>query len=261
MIYKMKNLFNTKKQYQVFLLLSLSTLFCFSLLGFRWYYIDYDFSQLNSIRSMANNRGIPSFLFLVWNLFLAWVPYWISLWLKNLEERKAKRWLLGVVLGSWLVFFPNAPYILTDLMHLRNRQPVPHWYDLMLIASFAWTGLMLGFASLSVVQSILRKRMKPWKTWSLIILAIGLGGFGVFLGRFQRWNTWDILTDPMALIEDLGQIVLNPIQFANQLGLAVVLSVFLFLGYLTIIVIAKTETPSPLTTQTLKHRRTETLKN
>ena len=241
MIKRIENLFYTKKQYQVFLLLSLSTLFCFTLLGFRWYYTDYNLSQLNSIRSMANNRGIPSFLFLVWNLFLAWVPYWISLSLKKLEEQKPQSWLVGVLLGSWLVFFPNAPYILTDLLHLKNRQPVPHWYDLMLIASFAWTGLMLGFASLSVVQDILRKRMKPWKAWSLIVLAIGLCGFGVFLGRFQRWNTWDILTNPMVLVEDLSQILLHPTQFANQLGLAIVLSVFLLLGYLTLTVLAKTE--------------------
>jgi len=255
MIKKIENLFNTKKQYQVFLLLSLSTLFCFALLGFRLHYIDYDLSQLNSARSVANNRGIPSFIFLVWNLFLAWVPYWISLSLKKMEDRKANNWIVGLLLGSWLVFFPNAPYILTDLLHLQNRHPVPHWYDLMLIASFAWTGLMLGFASLSVVQDFLRKRMKTWKAWSLIILAIGLCGFGVFLGRFQRWNTWDILTNPMSLVEDLGHILLHPVQFANQLGLAIVLSVFLLLGYLTITVLAKTDKhPSP------HYSNTETLK-
>ncbi|MEL6926630.1 MAG: DUF1361 domain-containing protein [Bacteroidota bacterium] len=255
MIKRIEKLFQTQKQYQLFLLLSLSTLFCFALVGFRWYYVDYNPRQLSSIRLMASHRGIPSFLFLVWNLFLAWVPYWIALLLKKLDRETTPSYIKFALLSSWLVFFPNAPYILTDLLHLKNRYPVPHWYDLMLIASFAWTGLMLGFASLSIVHNYLHRRLRSWQAWLLTVAAIFLCGFGVFLGRFQRWNTWDILTNPSALFDDLANILLHPESFGRTLGLAVVLSVFLLLGYLTLLVLGKNERSEHYETRSVDHRK------
>jgi hypothetical protein len=87
------------------------------------------------------------FVFLLWNLFLAAIPFFLSAAL-HLASKPPKARLLLPVGVVWLLFFPNAPYLVTDLFHLEPRPGVPYWYDLALIMSCAWNGLMLAFASL-----------------------------------------------------------------------------------------------------------------
>jgi uncharacterized membrane protein len=229
--------FRDKRQFNLFFVLLLSTLFDFTLVAYRLYHTDYDLSQLASYDKMKEQRGTyATFFFLIWNLFLAWIPYWIALTVDFYErhsERKSK-WTLGILVGLWLLFFPNAPYILTDLLHLRNYHVVPHWYDLMLIVSFAWTGLLLGYCSLFEIQRFLESRFKKWFAWFLTVSAIWLGGFGVYMGRFQRWNSWDIVTHPLSIFKQQVHILLNPTQYLATLGVAFVLSGFMLLGYLTL---------------------------
>lgn len=223
------HLFATQKQYRLFLLLCLTTLFDLSMVGYRMYFVGFDFSEIYSIQDLANARS-ASFMFLVWNLVLAWVPYLIAI---SLEKMPAQKILAIPMLLAWLVFFPNAPYIVTDLLHVGYRHGVPLWYDVMMIFSFAWTGLLLGFLSLLEVQRFLEGKLsKKWAvtfTW----VAIGLCAFGVYLGRYQRWNTWDLFLNPYQIFDDLMAVLFHPGAYMGSLGLAVVMAGVLGVGYLT----------------------------
>lgn len=215
----------------VFLVLCLLTLFDFVLLGYRLNLIEFDWSQVKSIDDIVKLRGIPTFLFLVWNLFLAWVPYWLSLGLRTIKNGRGRRIKTILILGLWLLFFPNAPYILTDLLHFRAFGDLPKWYDLMLLLSFAFTGLMLGWISLMEVQRFLRSRYPAFLTHIFSSMALILCSYGIYLGRFQRWNSWDVFTRPGALIQDMFSVLAEPSAHAGTLGISVVLGGFLLIGY------------------------------
>lgn len=218
------------KKGKLFALLSLMTLFNFALIFYRLEYIQYDFGQINSFYDLAKFRGKPTFLFLIWNLFLVWVPFWIAISLEKLSKSKIMT-VLGLI--TWLLFFPNAPYLITDLLHLKPSFQVPFWYDVMMIFSFGWTGLLLGFLSLMEVQQFLEKRLPFWLSNTLILLSILLCGLGVFIGRFQRYNSWDVISNPFALIEDVLTVILHPIAHIQTFGIAIVLSVLMLLGHWT----------------------------
>lgn len=235
----LKKLFYTPQQYHLFLMLCLTTLFDFGLLAVRFYKINFDWSAVDSLKGLfIFDRG-STFLFLALNLFLAWMPYWISMTLKTIERTTNSKILLGFVFCCWLLFFPNAPYIITDLIHIKHRPPLPIWYDALLIFSFAWTGLMLGFASLMTVQTMLQKYLSSWTAGTIVLTTLTLCGFGIYLGRFQRFHSWHIITYPKELAYDISHTLLHPFAHAGTLGLAVVLSGFLILGYLTVLVIVQ----------------------
>jgi uncharacterized membrane protein len=230
MIALLKSFFDTPKQYRLFLLLCLSTLLNCAMVGYRLIFVGFDPSGFTSVQAIANGRS-STFMFLIWNLFLAWIPYLIAI---LLEKLPAKKILAIPALLAWLVFFPNAPYLVTDLLHVHYRHGVPLWYDVMMLFSFAWTGLMLGFLSLMEVQRFLEKRLDKMAVRGLVWAAILLCGFGVYLGRYQRWNTWDLVTNPYQLFWETAAVVLHPCSYLGTLGLAVVMAGVLGVGYLTL---------------------------
>jgi uncharacterized membrane protein len=177
--------------------------------------------------------GTLSYTFLFWNLFLAVIPFGISSLLFRLNSAKAKTPALVFypLAALWLLFFPNAPYVLTDLIHLRPIT-VPLWYDLLLLLSFAWTSLMFGFVSLSDMQQLVRQRFNTATGWLFACTALALGSFGIYLGRFLRWNSWDILTEPQKLASDILEPLLNPLDHVGTYGFTVLLTAFLLLAYL-----------------------------
>lgn len=148
----------------------------------------------------------PRFVFLWWNLFLAWVPWLLSTTLRFTK----RRYIFWPLLLSWLAFFPNAPYLLTDLVHLKARPPVPMWFDVLFLASFAWAGCLLGWDSLSRVHAGLRERCGPTLASALIAAAVLLCGVGVFLGRFERLNSWELVTDPLEVAVTASEALLQP---------------------------------------------------
>lgn len=220
--------FPSQKHYKIFLLLCLTTLFDFLLVAYRIHFTGFDYGQLASIQDIANTRS-STYIFLIWNLFLAWIPYWISMTLDYLP----KKWLAAPLLLVWLVFLPNAPYIVTDLLHVAYHPPVPMWYDTLLLFSFAWTGLLLGFLSIMDVQRFLEKNIKKSISSIIIWTTIFLCAFGVYLGRYQRWNSWDLVTQPYQLFMETMAVILHPFNYAGSLGLAVVMAGILGIGYLT----------------------------
>jgi uncharacterized membrane protein len=133
----------------------------------------------------------------------------------------------------WLLFFPNAPYLLTDFIHLQESQTTPLWYDALMLASFAWTGLVLGFASLYLMQVIWDRVVSPFWSWLGVIGALGLASFGVYLGRFLRFNSWDALVRPRRIAHVIATEIDNP--FGNpRLVVAMLLTAALTIGYLLV---------------------------
>ncbi|GAB2780778.1 DUF1361 domain-containing protein [Hymenobacter latericoloratus] len=183
-----------------------------------------------------------SFVFLLWNLFLALIPFGLSTMLGLTAGRLKARVLLPVG-AMWLLFFPNAPYILTDLFHLEPRPEVPYWYDLALILSCAWNGLMLAYASLTDMQLLVARRLGWWAGWAFATVALLLSSFGVYLGRYLRFNSWDIFTNPITLFYDIVTRILHPTAYRDAWGVTLLYGVFLLLGYATVRLLGQQREP------------------
>jgi len=164
------------------------------------------------LRFRAALTGTTHFTFLVWNLFLAWIPFGIAY--TAYITPVSRRWLYALVPVSailWLVFFPNAPYILTDFQHLsRAGGDAPVWYDVILLIWFAFTGLFLGMVSLFLMQEIVRREFGRWFGWGFVCLVAALTSIGVYMGRFLRWNSWDILGNPGDMLQFTLYYLINP---------------------------------------------------
>ncbi|QKG52797.1 DUF1361 domain-containing protein [Hymenobacter sp. BRD67] len=173
------------------------------------------------------------FVFLLWNLFLAAIPFGLSAALHLAARPPGARLLLPIGL-VWLLFFPNAPYLITDLFHLEPRPGVPYWYDLALIMSCAWNGLMLAFASLLDMHTLVRQRLGLWAGWGFATAALGLSAFGVYLGRFLRYNSWDVLSNPFTLFYDILNRIQHPFTYPRTWGVTVVFWAFLLIAYATV---------------------------
>jgi uncharacterized membrane protein len=156
--------------------------------------------------SYANNIR---YVFLLWNLFLAWIPFQLSVTLT--ESANRNKWYSYFLLLSWLLFFPNALYIITDLIHLdESGSDVPVWYDAILLFTCSVAGLIMAFVSLYQVEIFLKKNISARHTGKLIMAAIFLGSFGVYVGRFLRWNSWSIITKPQMLFMDISNQIFLP---------------------------------------------------
>lgn len=181
-------------------------------------------------RDMGPYRG------LVWNLALAWLPYLFSLLAASLHALLPRQWWLLLVPGAlWMLFFPNAPYIVTDFLHLHERPYVPLWYDIILLATFSWTGIFLAIASLRTMQVLIKRYLGQWISWLFVAAALALSGLGIYLGRFERWNSWDILFHPKRILADIAIRVVNPMENLRFIGFTVLFTAFLLVCYLTFI--------------------------
>ncbi len=151
--------------------------------------------------------GYLYFWFLVWNLFLAWLPFLFA----ELAFRWRQRPLPFLGVGFlWFIFLPNSLYIVTDLMHLRPLPAIPVWYDAFMIFSFALTGLLLGFLSLQRMHDLVAARFGAPLGWLFAANTLALSSFGIYIGRFLRWNSWDIFTNPGPLLADIARNLLTP---------------------------------------------------
>ncbi len=169
--------------------------------------------------------------FYVWNSFLAAIPYAVSTQLEKLKKIHAGAVLLLLI---WLLFFPNAPYLITDIFHYEKRFPVPFWYDLILVIIGAWNGLILGMASLMNVEKFLAQHLKPlWVTvcecFSLILCS-----YGIFIGRFLRFNSWDVVSDPRSLLYTSAHHVLVPQNYAKLWAFTLLFAALLGVIYFTL---------------------------
>src|SRR5262249_29146951 len=177
-----------------------------------------------------------TYAFLVWNLVLAWIPLGLAVLAQALGEvrsRAASVLTAGCLVG-WLVFFPNAPYMTTALMHLRVENNRWFWLDLVTLQAFAWMGLALGFVSLGIVQRWVARRAGRVVSWLFAFAVMGLSAFGVYLGRFRRWNSWDVARDPSGVGSDVAGLLLHPLAHAHVVMFSAVLCAFLLTAYVVV---------------------------
>jgi uncharacterized membrane protein len=198
------------------------------------------------------HSGRLLFIFMIWNLFLAYIPYALSTWLKarysisdgrwpeisstpfSPTRRRGSRILLVVLSLVWLLFIPNTFYILTDLYHLTDHgktSRIPEWYDLVLILSFAWNGLLLGVLSVRHMEKLFMPRASVLAGWLFVYPIMMLNALGVYTGRYLRYNSWDIISDPLQLLADILDMIIHPFRNHPVWNMILCFSILLTLIY------------------------------
>lgn len=178
--------------------------------------------------------GTLDYVFLVWNIFLAWVPLGLAHTATVFSWRR-KYILISLPFAAilWLLFFPNAPYILTDLQHLGHLKPgIPVWFDVLLLLWFAWTGLLIGMVSLFLMQDIVRREFGRIAGWVFVFTAGILSSLGIYIGRFLRWNSWDMLFNPLTRLTEFLSYATHP-SLQSIIFISVFSTFFIFF-YVTI---------------------------
>jgi uncharacterized membrane protein len=177
--------------------------------------------------------GTTNYSNLLPNLFLAWLPYLLSVLAFSAYRLHPNRWWNVALYGLlWLVFFPNAPYMVTDFYHLDPRPPVPLWFDISLIAIFAFTGCFLAIASLRLIHLIIERFAGKIIGWLFALLTLVLGSLGVYLGRFLRFNSWDVLLHPSMVFRDLAYNILYPMDNLGFVGFTFMFTSIMLVFYL-----------------------------
>lgn len=170
-----------------------------------------------------------SFVFMFWNLFLAFVPYWISGYLfKHKKVNLAKLLVLGAV---WILFLPNAPYMITDLFHLHTRPDLPIWYDLLLILSFAIIGMYLFYLSIHQMKEVVKVKLPTLYRPVFLVLLFVAVSYGVYIGRFLRLNSWDVI-HPVSLTKTCLSAFIQLPRLKDMACFTLIFTVFLSFLYL-----------------------------
>ncbi len=192
----------------------LASLFCVGLVGLR-----------------VIETGDSTFSGLIWNLFLAWIPFVLAVVVYDGWRRRRAAGALVVLGALWLLFFPNAPYIVTDFVHLERTGDAPYWYDALTVSAFAWTGVLLGFASLFLMQTVVRQWRGVAAGWIFAGVALALGSLGIYLGRFLRLNSWDALEHPSVLPRIAHAAARDPFRYGEAIGVTVLFTLALGFAY------------------------------
>ncbi len=173
-----------------------------------------------------------SLVYLIWNIFLAAIPYLISSVLLYFSNKKRLNKTLFIISGIvWLLFLPNAPYIITDLIHIGVVHGVPVLYDSILLFTSAWLGLLLGLYSILQIEEILLNKYSKIITNRLIIGILFLASFGMHLGRTFRFNSWDIFTSPILFFGRIFNIFSLRVHHEEALSYTLLFFAFLVVSY------------------------------
>lgn len=177
--------------------------------------------------------GLINHGYLIWNLFLAWVPLIFALLAcEELSSTKRRKWRFSGYAFGWFIFFPNAPYIFTDLVHVSIHTSRHYWADLAMVLACGLTGLMLWFVSLYLMHSLVARKYGSAAGWGFVTLMAGLTSFGVYLGRFQRFNSWDVVTKPGEIIQGVSAWASTAMADKPSVAFPLLFTAFLFISYL-----------------------------
>lgn len=158
------------------------------------------------------------FSYLVWNLFLAWLPLLFAGWLVACLKRKRWSSWEGIAASLlWLLFLPNSFYMVSDYIHLENVQRVDILYDAVMFTSFIFVAIVLGISSLYLVHQEFRKRFSENESNGWLGVIFLLCSFAIYLGRDLRWNSWDVLTNPAGLLFDISDRLLHLSEYPGML--------------------------------------------
>lgn len=174
--------------------------------------------------------GTTNLNYLIWSLFLAWVPYIISSYF--IKKDMSVKYFAPLFI-IWLLFFPNAPYLVTDTLHLVLSSPSLLWYDSLLFFFFGWIGLLLGMLSLFHIHRYLRAHLSYLLSELAVFMICFISSFGIYLGRFERWNSWDAFINPAELIRHSFDISTSLARTGTPLIFVVVFTVFIYAAYRT----------------------------
>ena len=158
------------------------------------------------------------YYYLLWNLFLAWIPLLLSFYLKKILAKKAwSSYEAMFVSLLWVLFIPNSFYMLSDYIHLNNFTGNNLLFNITFFSEIIITALMLGFFSVRIIEFEIKNRFS--KVWSRLIIALIflISSFGIYVGRDLRWNSWDIFINPGALLLDVFNHLSNPSNYATIL--------------------------------------------
>jgi len=169
---------------------------------------------------------------IAWNLLLAWIPFVLALIVYDRSRSGASTPALGAAAVLWLLFLPNAPYIVTDLKYIHGFSDVAALYDVVLLASAALTGLLLGLTSLVLMHAVARRLVAAFNAWALLVGVLGLSSLGIYLGRVQRWNSWDVFVRPGSLFGDIVGGLIHPLSHARPIAVTSLFTLFLLASYL-----------------------------
>lgn len=183
--------------------------------------------------SALQNHSLD-YLFLAWNLFLAWWPLLFALWLAQVLKRKLwSSWEAVVASILWLGFLPNSFYMISDFIHLQDIVTVNVLYDAVMFTSFIYVGVVLGMISLYLVHQEFKKRFAPPTTAAFVTIILLLCSFAIYIGRDMRWNTWDILLNPAGLLFDVSERLLYPREYPSMF--LTVITFFVLLGSMYVV--------------------------
>jgi glycosyltransferase involved in cell wall biosynthesis/uncharacterized membrane protein len=170
---------------------------------------------------------------IAWNLCLAWVPFVLAL-LVSSHAMAARMPVVAASALLWLLFLPNAPYLVTDLKYVGQSHRVPVLYDVLLLSAAAWTGLLLGLTSVLLMHGLGRRFVGALRAWALVVAVLALSSLGIYLGRIQRWNTWDVVLRPGTLVHAAWHMALHPFGHPRPIAMTILLTFFLLAAYLVL---------------------------
>jgi uncharacterized membrane protein len=176
----------------------------------------------------------------LWNLFLAWIPFALALLIYDGHRRGARPVQLLALGLLWLLFLPNAPYIVTDFKYLADMTGKTFLFEGLLIGTAASTGLLLGFMSLYLIQAIVRRAAGARYAWLFVFVALGLSSVGVYLGRVLRWNSWDVFVRPGSLLGELAGALVDPLAHPRPIAITILFTSFLLASYAIFYSLART---------------------
>ena len=172
------------------------------------------------------------YFFLIWNLFLAYLPLAVSSYIMEKPYLIENKWRFYPAVIIWLLLLPNAPYIITDFIHLKRETTVPVWFDVLLLISFSLTGLLFGLKSMKQMFYILTIQFNYAIVWVVLFFVNILCGFGIYVGRFLRYNSWDVLHKPLELTQNILYSLVTSPQCVTAWGVTLGFGTFLFILFL-----------------------------
>ncbi len=199
----------------------------------QWLLLSSAFSCLLVLARVAAT-GHATYLFLYWNLFLAFIPYFITRKMTQRIDWLEQRWKKWSLFALWLLFVPNSFYIITDIIHFPQFRTAPQWFDLLMLFSFAWNGIVCGVLSIRTVEELLRATRGRGFSMLVVFAVMWLNALGVYIGRYGRFNSWDVLTDPFDLAGSVLDLFLHPFDNGVAWGMTIIYAVFITLLYIMI---------------------------